>query len=347
AMNHKDITFKTAAFIFIGVLIFLYIGCGEKRDDGESRRKPLVVYTYDTFPEALEVSIQELFPAHSDTDVSIERFTDTGALISRVLIEKENPKADVVIGLDNTYISQALSEELFQSYKPKGLQLVSPGLLVDDEYRLIPFDYGSIALNYNSDMLPDPPSSWDDLLDPVYKNSIILMNPATSSPGKNFLLFTISEFGENGYLDFWKALKPNILTVTSGWSEGYGLYTQGEAPIVLSYDTSPAYHMHYEQVDKYRNLLFEQRAYAQIEVAGIVTGAKNLSAARELMDHIVSVDFQELIPLNQIMYPIHPDAQLPDAFARANGAEIIVNMDEKIVAEKFEKWLTDWEQVMR
>ena len=326
-------------------IVLLLTGSGGMEKPVETE-KVLVVYTYDAFPGVLEESIRERFN-EKGVELQLERFQDTGALFTQTLLEKDDPKADVIIGLDNTYLARAFDEELFQPYKPRELKLVSPGLLVDPEYRVVPFDFGSVALNYNSEMLPEPPRSWDELLDPTYKNQIIIMNPATSSPGRNFLLFTIVEFGEEGYLEFWKKLRPNILTVTPGWSEGYGLYIQGEAPIVLSYDTSPAYHMHYEKVDRYKNLLFEGKAYAQIEVAGITMDAPHPEYARECIDHLISVEFQELIPLHQIMYPVHPDAELPEAFVRAKPATHIVNMDEETVAAKFDVWLAQWEAVMR
>jgi len=173
------------------------------------------------------------------------------------------------------------------------------------------------------------------------------MNPATSSPGRNFLLFTIAVFGEEGYLEFWRKLKPNILTVAPGWSEGYGLYTQGEAPIVLSYDTSPAYHRQFENETRYENLILDDSAYAQVEVAGIVRGAPNLANARRLMDFLVSPELQSLIPLNQVMYPIHPGVELPEAFKAVKRAGHLVSLDEQKVAERLDTWLEQWEAVMR
>lgn len=211
----------------------------------------------------------------------------------------------------------------------------------------MPFDYGSVTLNYDSRRLDVPPNTWEDLLDPRLKRSIILMNPSTSSPGRNFLLFTIAEFGEKKYLEFWEKLKPNILTITAGWSEGYGLYTEGEAPIVLSYDTSPTYHIMYENEDRYKNVFLGGKAYAQIEVAGIIRGAVNPEYGRRFMDFIVSEEFQSLIPENQIMYPIHPGIQLPEAFEKTEKPSQLVLLNEETVATRINDWLEAWEETMR
>ncbi|MAG14098.1 MAG: thiamine ABC transporter substrate-binding protein [Spirochaetales bacterium] len=342
---------RTALFLLLLICIVVLLGFGGQeqklKNEESGQYDKLTIYSYDAFPEALEESIRNHFAGDETLSVELIRFEDTGGLFNQVYLERMEPVADVVIGLDNTYLSRILEEEIFQPYEPADLDLINPGLLVDGGYRAIPFDYGSVTLNYDSELLESPPESWDDLVDPRFKGQIILMNPATSSPGRNFLLFTIVEFGEDKYLEFWKNLKPNILTVTAGWSEGYGLYTQGEAPIVLSYDTSPAYHLHYEKTDRYKNIFFEGKAYAQIEIAGITNGAKNVNAARMCIDFIVSKTFQDLIPLNQIMYPVRSDAELPDAFIQSGSAEIIVNMNEKTVAERFDGWLRGWEAVMR
>jgi len=175
----KQISTLAAIFLMVLPVTFLTALGGK-----EPEEKKLVIYTYDAFPGALEESIRNKLESGGNK-VDLIRFEDAGAVMARVLLEKNAPKADVVIGLDNTYLAKAFEEDLFLKYKPAGLSLVHEGLLVDPEYRLIPFDYGSIALNYDSEMLTDPPRSWNELLDPKYKNKIILMNPTTSSPGRN------------------------------------------------------------------------------------------------------------------------------------------------------------------
>ncbi|MFP4153071.1 MAG: thiamine ABC transporter substrate-binding protein, partial [Alkalispirochaeta sp.] len=162
-----------------------------------------------------------------------------------------------------------------------------------------------------------------------------------------FLYHTVHYFGEEGYLDFWQDLEPNILTITSGWSEGYGLYSQGEAPIVLSYETSPAYHIAYEETERYRNLIVGDGGYAQVEVMGITTDAPNGENARRAVDFILSREFQREIPLNQFMFPVREDVTLPDAFTALDRPERSVFLDVAEVDANFERWLADWEAVMR
>ncbi len=322
----------------------LAAGCGRGEDEPTEK---LVVYTYDAFGDTLQTAVVEHFRATYDVAVRFERFEDTGGLFNQVYLERKRPRGDVVIGLDTTYLTRVYADDLLVAYEPPGLTLVSDALIVDPEYRAVPFDYGGVLLNYDSEALSDPPGTWEELLDPRLKDAIIVMNPATSSPGRNFLLLTVEQFGEEGFLDFWRRLKPNVLTVTGGWSDGYGLYTQGEAPIVLSYDTSPAYHREFEDTTRYRNLVIADVAYAQVEVAGIIRGSANTANARRLMDYIVSPPFQQLIPLSQFMYPIHPEAELPASFAAGRRAGTLVTLDEGMIADRLADWIKDWEEVMR
>jgi len=307
----------------------------------------LVIYTYDAFPESLEQIVVQHFEQEYELTPEFERFQDTGGLYNQAFLERDNPGADVILGLDNTYVGRAIAEGLFQSYRPSGAEQLREELILDPEFRLTPFDWGHIVLNYDSERLPDPPQSWEELLDPRLENSIVLMNPATSSPGRNFLLLTIEVFGEDGYLDYWQQLEPNILTITSGWSEGYGLYTQGEAPIVLSYESSPAYHLEFEDTDRYRNLILGGVGYAQVEVAGVTTGAQNRTNARRFMDFMLSDQFQGAVPLSQFMYPVLESVNLPESFQSVARAERTVRLGVDTVDDNFQRWLQEWQAVMR
>jgi thiamine transport system substrate-binding protein len=322
-------------------------GTAESEAAADEPSDSLRVYTYDAFPEALETAIVNHFASRYDVTVDLQRMQDTGDLYNQTFLERDNPEADVVIGLDNTYVGRAIEADLFQPYRPEAADMLRDEVILDPEFRLTPFDWGHIVLNYDSQEVPNPPQSWEELLDPSLRESIIVMNPATSSPGRNFLLLTIEVFGEDGYLDFWEELKPNILTVTSGWSEGYGLYTQGEAPIVVSYETSPAFHIAYESTDRYKNLILGDVGYGQVEVAGITNGARNVENAQRLIDYILEAQFQEIIPLNQFMYPVNPEVELPPAFEQVAKAERTVSIPIEQVDESFEEWLEAWEEVMR
>lgn len=189
----------------------------------------LTVYTYSSFPVSLADRIKDHFAKTYQVKVEFRSFSDTGPLFNQLIQEKQAPQADLVIGLDNNYFSKAVERGLFQPYKPKAAAKIRPELVFDPQFRMIPFDYGYVVFNYDRERLDRVPKSHRDLLDPYYKGKIIIENPMTSSPGQVFLLTTIALYGEDGYLDYWRQLKKNLLTVTPGWDEAYGMFTAGEA----------------------------------------------------------------------------------------------------------------------
>lgn len=312
--------------------------------DGASRK--LTVYTYSSFPVSLVDRITDHFINNYHLKVEFRSFSDTGPLFSQLIQEKQKPQADLVIGLDNNYINKAVEKDIFQAYKPKAASKIRPELIFDSQYRMIPFDYGYVVFNYDRERLDRVPKSHRDLLDPYYKGKIIIENPLTSSPGQVFLLTTVALYGEKGYLDYWRQLKQNLLAITPGWDEAYGIYTAGEAPIVLSYGTSPVYHLLYDKTERYQSLVLDEAAYAQIEGMGIVKGSANLKEAQQLVDYLLSPDFQSLIPESQFMYPATIDAKLPASFRIAAQAKRILNLPSDQVAAKLDQWLADWEKAI-
>jgi thiamine transport system substrate-binding protein len=306
----------------------------------------LNVYTYSSFPTPLVENIKSYFQK-SGVAVNFKTFSDTGPLFNQLLQETKSPKADVVIGLDHNYAAKAVKHDLFQAYRPKAAAAIKKELIFDGRFRLTPFDFGYIVFNYDSEKLRKVPKSHRDLLDPYYKGKIIIENPLTSSPGQVFLLTTVALYGEKGYLDYWKKLKKNLLTITPGWDEAYGMYTSGEAPIVLSYGTSPVYHLLYDKTERYKALVLDDAAYAQIEGAGIVKGARHLADARLLMEYILGPEFQKLIPENQFMYPVLQSLTLPPSFRVAAKVDRLLNLPAGKVEKRLDHWLADWEKTIR
>lgn len=327
------------AVLAVGALLIVS-GCKPEKPD------QLTIYTYSSFPAALMDNVREYFVSEHQFPVEFKAFPDTGPLFNQLLREREKPRADVVVGLDSNYFIKAVQYHLFEAYRPDYLNQIPAALQFDPDCRLLPFDFGYVLFNYDSDYLIDLPRSHQDLLKPEYRGKIIITNPLTSSPGQIFLLTTIALYGEDGYPDYWRRLKPNLLTIAPGWDEAYAMYTSGEAPIVLSYGASPVYHLLYEQTRRYRALVLEDAAYAQIESIGIIKGTPHPKQARLLVDYMLSPEFQRLIPENQFMYPARQDAALPESFQIAAQPGKILNLPPDEVAQKLEKWLTDWERIM-
>ena len=307
----------------------------------------LVIYAYDSFvaewgPAPLVIP---KFEDSRGIEVQVISVGDAGQVLNRAILEKDNPQADIILGIDNNMLSRALEEEVLQPYRSPNLDAVPGQLIFDSTHSVTPFDYGYFAFVYDSDVLEDPPESLEELTDLRFRKRVIVQDPRTSSPGLGFLLWTIAVYGE-GYLEYWKRLQPSLLTITDGWDTAYGMFTSGEAPMVLSYTTSPAYHVEYEQTERYRALLFEEGNYLQIEGMGILKGAPHPELARKFIDFILTEDFQAEIPLTNWMYPVDPQVDTPDSFRFAPEPEHALQLPAAEVRDNRERWVKAWVELV-
>jgi thiamine transport system substrate-binding protein len=286
-----------------------------------------------------------LFEAREGIKVNFVSAGDAGEVLAQAILEKKAPQGDLIIGIDNNLLSRALSEGILEPYRSSLAGLIPGELILDPDFYLTPFDYGFFAINYDSEKIINPPLSLEELCDPKYRNQLVAIDPRTSTPGLGFLLWTVKVYGDN-YQDYWRRLKPNILTVAGGWSTGYALFTSGEAPLVLSYTTSPPYHVEYEDSTRYRAAIFNEGHYLQIEGAGILKGGANPEAAGKFIDALLSPEFQALLPLTNYMYPVNPETPLPASYDYAPKPGIILNIDADVLEENREAYLNGWLQVM-
>jgi thiamine transport system substrate-binding protein len=307
----------------------------------------LTIYAYDSFVSEWGPAGKVLPKFEDKYGVSVQAVSvgDAGQVLNRVILEKKKPKADIILGIDNNMLAKALDEGVLERYISPNLNLVPEELIFDKTHHITPFDHGYFAIVYDSQKLKNPPRSLEDLTKPEYRNKIILEDPRTSSPGLGFLLWTIAVYGED-YTEYWERLKPNILTITEGWDSAYGLFTSGEAPMVLSYTTSPAYHVEYENTTRFKALVFREGNYLQIEGVGIVKGAKNRNLAKKFIDFILTEEFQSEIPLTNWMFPVNPGVKLPRSFDYALKPNKILTLDTYEIQINQNRWLDEWLRVV-
>lgn len=305
------ITCLLSAVVLMGTLSCL--SC-----DAPDQEGALVVYVYDSFASEWGPGpiVEEAFEKATGLELELVAVGDGAQALARAIDEKARPKADVLLGVDNHLLPKAVSADIFMPYRPENAALVPSDLVLDDQWRVTPFDWGSFAIIWDSERLAEPPRSLEDLTKPEYERSLILMDPRTSTPGYGFLAWTKAVYGDD-MPDYWQRLKPSILTLSPGWDTGYGLFTKGEAPLVISYTTSPAYHAEYETAGRYQALIFPEGHPVQIEGAGILRGTSRPQAAKAFIDFMLSPEFQSAIPLSNWMYPIVADTVLPASFEHA------------------------------
>ncbi len=317
----------------------------------------LRLMTHDSFEISEDVMTQ--FETATGIKVEILKSGDGGAALNQAILAKDNPLADVFYGVDNTFLSRALENNIFVPYESPELKNIPDMLKLDAENRALPVDYGDVCLNYDKAFFAasplDPPSSLEDLADPAYKNLTVVENPATSTPGLAFLLATVGHFGTDGYLDFWQKMKDNGVSVADGWEDAYwgqfSAASDGDRPIVVSYATSPAAEVFYAEqpLDESPTaaVVSAGTCFRQIEFVGILKGTKHLAEAQKLVDFMLSKTFQEDIPLNMWVYPANSTAALPDVFTKFSAVpEKPATVSPDIIQSSRETWLDAWTQVV-
>jgi thiamine transport system substrate-binding protein len=302
----------------------------------------LTIYTYESM-SWIEDNLVQKFEKKYNTNIRVIKLGDAGGIVSRLILEKRNPKADLVIGLDQSLAVKALEEDLLVPYKSKNLSKIKDkNLLFDKNYYLTPFDYGAIAFIYDPEKIDQELKTFEDLK--KMNKSIIIQNPSMSSTAQSLLLWTIAIYGEN-WKEFWKSFKNSILTVTPGWSESFAKFEAGEAPMMLSYATDGAYSYEYYKQVKYKEFIPEEGGYVQIEAAGIVNKTKNRDLAEKFIDFMLEEEFQKEIPLNNWMFPVI-NTEMPESFKYAKEPNKILSIDSKQISENLDKWLKEWEEIM-
>jgi thiamine transport system substrate-binding protein len=277
---------------------------------------------------------------------------DAGTLTNKLVLSQGNPQGDVAFGVDNTFASRALDADVFAPYAadlPPGADTYAlPG---DDEHRLTPIDNGNVCVNVDTTWfekkgIPEP-SSLDDLVDPAYKNLFVLPGAASSSTGLAFLLATIAKYG-NGWPDYWTQLMDNGAKLTAGWSDAYEVdFTQGggggDRPIVLSYDSSPAFTI---DGDHSTTKALLDTCFRQVEYAGVLTGADNPKGAEAVVDWLLSPEVQSALPESMYVFPVDNDTTLPAEWASyAVQPDDPYALDPADIAGHRDEWLTTWSDV--
>ena len=310
SMNKKLFGLSVASTGLLTALVCLLASCGSPDT------KKLVIWTYDSFISEWGpgTPLSKLYHEKGGTEIEFVSRGDGGALLGALLSQGKSSGADLVIGLDDRLAGQALASGLFEETRPSNLSKVNKSLQIDAKNRLVPYDYGTFAIIWDSQSGIRPPSSLSDLATPYYAKKLILMDPRTASPGLGFLAWTQAVCGGD-WKNYLARLAPSILVMTPGWDTGYGLFTKGEAPLVLSYSTSPAYHKAYEKSERYKTLVFSEGHPAQIELAGVLKASRNRKEAERFLDFLLSDEAQALLPETQWMYPANSKVTLPPSFS--------------------------------
>ncbi len=301
----------------------------------------LTVYTYSSFVAEWGPGpkITPIFEQQCGCKIEWVGVGDGAGLLAKLKLEGEKTPADIVLGIDTSLTAEAAATGLIA---PHGIDAGAVKLPVAwDDPNFVPYDYGYFAFMWDTQQLKDPPQSLADLAADGAEPKLLLEDPRTSTPGLGLMLWLKSVYGDKA-TDAWKGLAPKILTVSKSWDEAYGLFTKGEAPLVLSYTTSEAYHVMSEQTDRYKALVFPEGNYMQIEVAGMLKTSKHPDLARQFLQFLVSKDFQSVIPTTNWMLPVIDGATPPQFATAAPQPQKALLLPADEVAKHRAAWIQEW-----
>lgn len=318
----------------------------ESSPSAASKKLTVVSHASFNLPDELKAK----FEKESGLEVTYSPMDDAGAMVNQLLLTKDSPLGDVVFGIDNTFASRAESEGVIDPYISGKLDEQAKTMATE---QMSPIDFGDVCINADRQWFEEKkleiPKSLDDLTKPEYKDLLVVSSPASSSPGLAFMFATIGAKGD-GWLDYWKQLDSNGMSVVAGWTEAYNVeFSQGEGkgdrPLVLSYASSPAWTIGDDGESTTVNL--PETCFRQVEYAAVLKGAENPEGAKQFVDFLLSPEVQASIPDNMYMYPALGDTELPEDWAKfAPLADKPIELSAEKIDEGREDWLNEWTEAI-
>ena len=302
----------------------------------------LTIYTYDSFVSEWGPGpiIEKIFEEKHNADVEFVSVDSAATLLNKVILEGDTSKADIVLGLDMNLFDLAEQSELFTTHNINDINNLINLPLKWESNKFVPYNYGYFSFVYNEANLATPPKSMDELINSTNAR-IVIQDPRTSTPGLGLLTWMKALYGDKAG-DEWKKLNKKIISVTKGWTDAYyNFFMAGEADMVLSYTTSPAAHIMFEERYDILATTFEEGNYITIEFAGILNNSQNKDLANKFLNFMLSEEFQSVIPSTNIMYPVTNIKDLPEAFDKLDVPNFI-QMDPKEINKNKEKWIDEW-----
>ena len=319
------------------ILLFLLIGLTTK-----SYADNLTIYTYDSFVSEWGPGpiIEKIFEENFDTNINFVTVDSAAILLNRIILEGKKTKADIILGLDMNILDEAEKSNLFENHQIEKLNEKLELPIKWESKKFIPYNFGYFAFVYNNKKFTNVPKSMKELINKT-EARIVIQDPRTSTPGLGLLTWIKSIYGEKAQSE-WKKLNKKIITVTKGWTDSYyNVFLAGEADMVLSYSTSPAAHIMFEDNNDFSAINFEEGNYLTIEFAGILKSSKNKIQANNFINFILTEEFQSVIPSTNIMYPVTKIKNLPEAFKSLEIPKVL-QLSPSLINENKDIWIEEW-----
>ena len=349
ALSRRALLAGTAA----GAVGLSLAACGKgKKAGSQADSKTVTVVTHDSFH--VSEDLQKAFTSETGYTLKIATSGDAGALVNKLVLTKDAPLGDAVFGIDNTYATRALDQGVIDTSATVTLPKGAESYVVADTPALAPIDVGDVCLNIDTGYFTGkgltPPATFEDLTKPEYKGLLVAINPTNSSPGMAWLLATIGHFGAGSFADYWKRLAAGGARIAEDWTTAYetdfSAGGKGTYPIVVSYASSPSFTVSDDGASSSTSALLDT-AFRQVEYAGVLKGAANPEGGKAFVTWMLSKAVQEDIPGQMYMYPVLPDAALPEALTKFGPlSKSPVKVEPKEITTHREEWLNTWTEAV-
>ncbi len=329
-------------------------GCAGGSSSATESPRTLVVATHDSW--AMSKDVLATFKAKTGITVKVQPQGDAGELTNKLVLTKDDPLADGVYGIDNSFAPRAVSDGVFTTYASTALPAAAQKyrLAGGAQDLLTPIDFSDVCVNvddtwFAKNRIPAP-RTLDDLTKPAYKHLFVTPGATTSSPGLAFLAATVAAKGEGGWQAYWKKLMANGTKLDAGWTDAYEVdFTagggKGSRPIVTSYSSSPPFTIPEGKTVPTTSALLDT-CYRQVEYAGVLAGSKNPVGMKKFIDFMLGQEFQKALPDNMYVYPVDPTVALPDSWAAyAKTSPKPFRLPAEQVADNLGPWLREWRDV--
>lgn len=348
---------RTGTTLLVVGLIVAACGGGTTGDTPTTEDLPevLTLISHDSFAGGVTPETFAPFLAETGIEVRVLPAGDAGSMVNQAILTRDNPVADVLFGVDDSFLSRALDADIFVEYASPLLEDVPDELELDPQHRVTPIDRGDVCLNYDLDYFSGdlrPPLNLEQLTNPDYADLLVVEHPGTSSPGLAFLLSTIATFGDDGWQDYWRDLVDNGVKVARDWDTAYyadSTWWGGDRPLVVSYASSPPAEVLFADppTDEAITGVIDEGCYGQIEFAGILSGSGNERAGELLIDYLLSPEFQAQVPLTWFVFPANETVELPPEFIEYTVVPASPNrLDPSLVEENRERWIEEWTAIV-
>ena len=332
--RRSRITGRIALLAVLSVSIAACADSDNASEGADSEPTTVTLLAYDSFTP--EEGIFDTFTKETGATVKVVTGGDTGTLVSKAILSAGNPEGDVLWGVDNTFLSRAQEAKLFDSFEP--------------------VDEGDICINYDKKWFEsrdiDVPVTLEDLIKPAYKDLLVVQDPVSSSPGLGFLMATVATFNDD-WPTYWEQLRANGVKIVPDWTTAYtvefsGSSGKGARPLVVSYGSSPPAEIVYTAtpITEPPTGVMTASCFRQTEYVGVLRGTDSPTLARQLMEYMLDVPFQESLPLSMFVFPVNPNATLPEVFAKwALRPDTPLTLSPDEIARNREKWIDQWRKV--